>query len=145
LGFAGQKKHLIPDGNSSQCSSTHVAVRFLSLIVNGSHDIAKPHLVIRGEAYPMLQYFVATAAVEDMDTRVPASPVEFIHMLGVTHDPVLTASQRQWTDWITGRFASKDAASSYTEWQIRDVRPIEALSSCTERYISIACQSYHTG
>jgi hypothetical protein len=100
--------------------------------------------VIRGEALPMLQYFVATAAVEDVNKYVPASLVESIHMLGVTHDRVLTASHRQWASWIAGRFAGNDAAWSYTEWQIKDVQPIEALSSCTERYISIARQSYHT-
>jgi pimeloyl-ACP methyl ester carboxylesterase len=119
--------------------------QYQDLIVNGGKSIAQPLLVIKGEADPMLQYSVAAVAVQDTTDKFPNTSIEFIHMPGVSHDPILSASQRYWMDWIADRFAGKDANIGCKDIQVKAAQPLDAYQAELNWYLSIATQFYQTG
>jgi pimeloyl-ACP methyl ester carboxylesterase len=118
---------------------------YQDLIVVGGKPIAKPLLVIKGEADRNLQYSVAEAAVQDTKEKFPKASIEFIRIPGVAHDPTLTASQRYWMDWIADRFSGKDVSPGCEVLQAKVARPLEAYQGELNWYLSIATQFYQTG
>lgn len=119
--------------------------KYQDLIVNGGKPIAKPLLVVHGEADPMLEYSVAASAVQDTKEKFSAAEIEFYHLPGVSHDPTLTASQRHWMDWIADRFAGRDVDTVLGNLRGRSARPLGAYQGELNSYLSIATQFYQRG
>ncbi|KAF2464809.1 prolyl aminopeptidase-like protein [Lindgomyces ingoldianus] len=118
--------------------------RYQTLVLNGGKAIAKPLLVIHGEADPNLNITVTAAAVEETVQKFPDAPLEFIRVPGVTHNAALTSSQRVWMDWISDRFAGKATCSTGGEMETKAARPLDAYQPELNWYLSLATAFYQT-
>ena len=88
---------------------------FVRLASNGGKTICGPLLVLQGLSDPSIDASTTTQAVKDTCSAYPGSQVQYVTYPGVTHDPILYASQRVWLDWITERFAGNPVDSQYSE------------------------------
>ncbi len=78
---------------------------FQNLTANGGKRISGPMLVIQGGSDPTVPPQTTTNAVNRTCGSFPESHLQYVTYTGVTHVPVMFASQRLWLDWIAERFA----------------------------------------
>ena len=78
--------------------------KFVELVGNGGREISGPLLVVNGEIDPAMNVATTVSAAEKTAQAFPDSRIQLATFPGVTHDPVLFASQRIWLDWIAERF-----------------------------------------
>ena len=105
------------------------ARKFFNLTSNGGQPIGGHMLVLQGEADPEVLPQITNQAVNSTCARYPTSRLQYLTYPGVTHVPVMYASQVTWLDWIADRFAGKvvpegcnvsrvPSARNYSEYQV---------------------------
>ena len=105
------------------------AKKFSNLTRNGGQPIGGPMLVLQGEADLAVLPQVTNQAVNSTCAYYPKSQLQYLTYPGVTHAPVMSASQVTWLDWIADRFAGKaipygcntsrvPSARKYSEYQV---------------------------
>ena len=87
---------------------------FVRKTANGGKKILGPLLVLQGLSDTNIDPFTTTEGVRDTRNAYPESQLRYITYPGVTHVPLLYASQRVWLDWIAERFACKPVEPEYS-------------------------------
>lgn len=104
--------------------------KYYNLTSNGGQPIGDPMLVIQGEADLAVLPQVTNYAVNTTCAYYPNSKLQYLTYPGVTHVPVMYASQLTWLNWIADRFAGKEvlegcniasvpSARDYGEYQVQ--------------------------
>ncbi|CAL8579855.1 hypothetical protein XPA_005585 [Xanthoria parietina] len=117
--------------------------RYWALISNGGKAFDGPLLVMHGEADETLSVDATNEAVAKTAALVPASSLEYITLPDVTHAPALQASQSIWMDWISDRFAGKEARSGLQRTTIVRPRPAPSYQVAQSWYLEPASQFFH--
>lgn len=108
--------------------STYVR-EYYNMTSNGGQPIGGPMLVLQGEADPSILPQITSQAVNSTCAYYPKSQLQYFTYPGVTHVPVMYASQLTWLNWIADRFAGKEvlegcsisrvpSARDYSEYQV---------------------------
>ena len=122
---------------------TFIAKKFFNLTTNGGQPIGGPMLVLQGEADMAVLSQVTTQAVNSTCAHYPKSQLQYLTYPGVTHVPVMYASQVTWLNWIADRFAGKvvpdgcststvPSARNYSEYQVEHNWFIELATAAYE-------------
>ncbi|KAL8642016.1 MAG: hypothetical protein Q9228_001249 [Teloschistes exilis] len=85
---------------------------YVNLTANGGAKIEGLLYVIQGEDDPNMHLSTTTSAVDKTSRNYPDSPLEYLTLPAITHDPAMFASQRNWLDWIAKRFAGVPVKAS---------------------------------
>ena len=96
---------------------------FQNLTINGGRKISGPLLVIQGTADPTILPQTTTNAVNKTCGSFPDTQLQYTTYVGVTHVPVMFASQRLWLDWIADRFAGAKVEKGCHSSAINSARP----------------------
>lgn len=115
---------------------------YLLFAMSGGEEMEGPLLVIHGESDQSLDVNVTTKTVNKTLDRFPSSKIEYIRIPGVSHVPIVTASQRLWMDWIADRFA-RFTVKQKKGSDLIPARPIEFYQPEMNWFIESATQSYH--
>lgn len=110
---------------------------------NGGQPIGGPMLVLQGEADLAILPQITNQAVNTTCASYPKSKLEYLTYPGVTHVPVMYASQLTWLNWIADRFAGKEvlegckisrvpSARDYSEYQVEPNWFIEFATAAYE-------------
>ena len=105
------------------------ARKYFNLTANGDQPIGGPMLVLQGEADQNILPPITDQAVNSTCAFYPKSKLQYLTYPGVTHVPVMYASQLTWLNWIADRFAGKvvlegcsisrvPSARDYSEYQV---------------------------
>ncbi|CAO1601944.1 hypothetical protein XANCAGTX0491_005582 [Xanthoria calcicola] len=98
---------------------------------------------MHGEADETLSVDATNEAVAKTAALAPASSLEYIALPDVTHAPALQASQSIWMDWISDRFAGKEARSGFQRTTIVRPRPAPSYQVAQSWYLEPASQFFH--
>lgn len=119
------------------------AKKFFNLTTNGGQPIGGPMLVLQGEADLAVLPQVTNQAVNSTCAYYPKSQLQYLTYPGVTHVPVMYASQVTWLNWIADRYAGKavpdgcntsrvPSARNYTEYEVEPNWFIELATAAYE-------------
>ena len=99
-------------------------------------------LILQGIADPAVPEPITTAAVNETCALYPQSQLEYALFEGVTHVPVLYASQRVWLDWIADRFAGREVAAPCTRNFYQPAKSVDNYQADGNYYLELATQAY---
>jgi hypothetical protein len=104
-------------------------------------------LVLQGTSDPVLNYTIATAAVENTCALFPESQIEYAVVEGASHVPALYASQQIWLEWMANRFAGVDVGEGCSRRNLSSLRPVSTYQAELNQaeliyYIQIALEPY---
>ena len=102
---------------------------FITKTSNGGKAVSGPLLVLQGLADTNIDAETTTQAIEATASACLETQLEYHTWEGVTHDPLLYASQRLWLDWIADRFAGKPMAKRYSRKDHKPALPQHRHSS----------------
>ena len=85
-------------------------LKYQDIVRNGGKAISGPLLVIHGEADPVLDIKLTTAAVQKTVSLFPKASIEYHSVSGTSHNAALTSCQWIWMNWIANRFQGIPAA-----------------------------------
>ena len=117
---------------------------FFNLTANGGQPIGGPMLVLQGEADPEILPPITDQAVNLTCAKYPRSQLQYLTYAGVTHVPVLYASQVTWLDWIADRFAGKPVPKGCAVSSIASLRPSSEYQLNPNWFIEYATAAYET-
>lgn len=120
------------------------ARKFFNLTANGGQPIGGPMLVLQGEADPEILPPITNQAVNLTCGNHPKSQLQYLTYPGVTHVPVMYASQRTWLDWIADRFAGKSVPEGCNISSIPSFRPYSEYQLDSNWFIEFATAAYET-
>ncbi|TVY51989.1 hypothetical protein LCER1_G006019 [Lachnellula cervina] len=86
-------------------------LKYQDIVRNRGKAISGPLLVIHGEADPVLDIKLTTAAVEQTASLFPNASIEYHSVSGTSHNAAMNSCQWIWMDWITDRFQGVPAAA----------------------------------
>ena len=121
---------------------TDDAKRFFDLTTNGGKRIGGPMLVLQGEADPDIFPPITNEAVNLTCASYPDSQLQYHTYAGVTHVPIMYASQVTWLDWIADRFAGKPVPVGCNTSSFASVRPYVEYQDNPNWYIEYATDAY---
>lgn len=107
---------------------------YVKSITSGGREIRGPLLVVQGEQDPNVDIKMTTSAIDKTIQAFPHSQLQFVTLPGITHDPVMFASQRLWLDWIRDRFDGVPVQAGYEKLPCS----VESLARPVESYQSEA-------
>jgi pimeloyl-ACP methyl ester carboxylesterase len=135
--FANPQEWLRPDWIDSWYISAYV-----NLTAAGGHPISGPMLVLQGTGDPVLNWTIATAAVENTCALFPENQIEYAVVEGASHVPALYASHRIWLDWIADRFAGVHAGDGCSRRDLSNLRPVNTYQAELGYYLQLALEPY---
>jgi pimeloyl-ACP methyl ester carboxylesterase len=135
--FANPQEWLRPDWIDSWYISAYV-----NLTAAGGHPISGPMLVLQGTGDPVLNWTIATAAVENTCALFPGNQIEYAVVEGASHVPALYASHRIWLDWIADRFAGVHAGDGCLRRDLSNLRPVNTYQAELGYYLQLALEPY---
>ena len=120
-----------------------------SRVVAGGREVAGPMLIVQGTVDTTVPEIVTTEAVNKTCEAFPESELEYLRVEGLTHAPVMYATQRIWLQWIADRFAGRNVTASsceYSRLTARDApRPLNEYSPELTYFLEFATQGYQVG
>ena len=102
---------------------------FINRTSNGGKETSGPILVLQGQSDTNISPETTTQALDATCLAHPDSQIHYHAWEGITHVPVLYASQQVWLDWIADRFAGKAVATGCSKTLHTPVLPIERYQS----------------
>lgn len=129
---------LVQDNWSENCYIR----RFLELTGAGGKPVAGPMLVVQGTADPLVPEVTVTQTVNETCTRHPDSSLEYLVVNGTTHVPTLSATQQQWLEWISDRFAGVPVEGGCRNTVLQPYLPIEHYQKETNYFLEWETQAY---
>ena len=106
--------------------------------------IAGPMLVLQGEGDTSVPFPVTSQAVHDTCTQHPDSQLQYATFAGVTHVPLMFASQRLWLNFIEARFTGTADAKGCRRSNYTSARPYQYYQKEQNWFIEFATNSYQT-
>ena len=90
-------------------NTTSAAQWYANVSDNGGKPFAGPMLVLQGDQDANANYNVTATAVNQTCAMFPDNSLHYIQYTGISHVPVLYASQHIWFDWVADRFSGVTA------------------------------------
>jgi alpha-beta hydrolase superfamily lysophospholipase len=115
---------------------------YVNMTAAGGYPISGPMLVLQGTSDPVLNYSIATAAVENTCAMFPESQIEYAVAEGASHVPALYASQQIWLEWIADRFAGLPAGDGCSRRDLSSLRPVGTYQAELTYYLQLALEPY---
>lgn len=115
---------------------------FFNLSYNGGQPIAGPLLILQGESDTTLPVDMVTKYVNQTCDLHPDSQLEYILFEGVTHLPILYASQPVWLDWIEARFSNVEVTQGCHRSRLTSARPIDSYQHEPNWVIKYATEGF---
>ena len=115
---------------------------FRNLTAIGGNRISGPLLVIQGSTDPVTLPPVTTSAVNRTCGSFPNTQLQYVTYTGVTHVPVMFASQGQWLEWIAERFAGARVERGCHSSVITSARPYSSYQPEFNWILTRATQPY---
>ncbi len=143
-GCNGVASELFFDVNIVQANWTQnrYVQAFQDLTANGGRRISGPLLVIQGGSDPTVPPQTTTKAVNKTCDSFPDTQLQYVTYTGVTHVPVMFASQRLWLEWIAERFAGAHAEKSCHSSVVSSARPYKSYQQNFNWIIAPVTQPY---
>lgn len=114
------------------------------LINPAGKPIAGPMLVLQGLSDRSVPEPVTTEAVRETCAQHPDSQLQYSTFAGVSHVPVMFASQRLWLDWIHERFAGMQVASGCQSSNYSSTRSYQYYQKEQNWFVEFATAAYET-
>lgn len=105
---------------------------------------AGPMLVLQGEGDHAVPVSVTTRYVDKTCTAYPESQLEYKRFEGVTHVPVMFASQRMWLDFIEARFRGDAMKRGCERNTYTSARPYKYYQKQQNWFVEFSTQGYQT-
>ena len=121
---------------------TTYAKLFFNLTTNGGKPIGGPMLVLQGLADPQVPASITNYAINSTCSYYPDAKLQYLTYEGVTHVPVMYASQVTWLDWIADRFAGKSAPEGCSSSKISSARSYSEYQTNPNWFIELATAAY---
>ena len=102
---------------------------FIKRTSNGGKETSGPMLVLQGQSDMNISPDTTTQAVDATRLAHPDSQIQYHTWEGITHIPVLYASQQVWLGWIADRFAGKPVAAGCSKTLHTPILPAERYQS----------------
>lgn len=116
---------------------------YVNLTANGGAKIERPLYVIQGEDDPNMHLSTTTSAVDKTNRNYPDSQLEYLTLPGITHDPAMFASQRNWLDWIAKRFAGVPVKADVQRSQAPETtQPMSAYKANSDWILTKATEPF---
>ncbi|MCJ1272069.1 hypothetical protein MMC22_011976 [Lobaria immixta] len=128
----------------SDWSQNPYVQKYQDLTTTGGRPIAGPLLVIHGDDDPVVAFQLTNRAVDRTCELYPQSQLEFARFAGVTHTPVMYASQRIWLKWIEDRFAGVAAPRECHRSNFSSARPYRYYQKELNWFLEFATAPYQT-
>lgn len=122
--------------------NNNYAREFFNMTSNGGRKIRGPLLVLQGEGDQAVPAAVTSNAVNTTCSLYPDSQLQYIKYPGVTHVPVMYASQPTWLQWIADRFAGMPVSQSCSTSSISSARPHDEYQLNGNWFIEFATDAY---
>lgn len=105
---------------------------------------AGPMLVLQGEGDEAVPASVTTRYVDKTCTEYPESQLQYKTFEGVTHVPVMFASQRMWLDFIEARFRGDVMKRGCQRNNYTSSRPYKYYQKEQNWFVEFSTQGYQT-
>ncbi|KAI4166914.1 MAG: hypothetical protein LQ343_007651 [Gyalolechia ehrenbergii] len=125
-------------------TSNHYVQGWNNLTNPAGKPIAGPMLVLQGEGDTAIPFSVTSEAVYETCAQHPDSPLEYLTFAGVSHVPVMFASQRLWLGFIEERFAGAADSKGYRRTNYTSARAYQYYQKEQDWFIEFATNAYQT-
>lgn len=117
---------------------------FSDLSQNDGQPIAGPLLILLGDKDPGVLAELVSKYVNQTCVLYPSSQLEYIIFEGVTHLPLIYASQPVWLSWIEERFADVELSRGCLWSRLTSARPIDSYQHDVNWIVKYAGEEYET-
>ncbi|KAL8685202.1 MAG: hypothetical protein Q9218_007908 [Villophora microphyllina] len=125
-------------------TSNHYVQAWSNLSNPAGKRIAGPMLVLQGESDMAVPFPITSEAVNETCAQHPDSKLQYATFAGVSHVPVMFASQRLWLDFIQARFAGIPVAKGCRRTTYTSARPYQYYQKEQNWFVEFANAAYQT-
>ncbi|KAL8827123.1 MAG: hypothetical protein Q9191_003381 [Dirinaria sp. TL-2023a] len=115
---------------------------FVARTSNGGKPIGGPMLVLQGLADTNLDAGTASRAVQATCSAFPRSQLQYQALEGISHVPLMYASQQTWLQWIADRFAGKPIQEGCSSLKTSPLLPPQRYSPEVNWIVESATEVY---